>query len=228
MATSSTPGRSGVQWRLRLLKPSTVDASITACNLDQVDAQCLLMEDDTDIFPHGWVPLKHPTLCGCASICSPPSAQCPTSSIATDAPLHSSPMVTSPSAPALPSVPSEALSSSKKPRSSRTETSRRGVIRTMQNCFKKVKRFVKLDNAGSLPRIVCALIVVSLDVKTILYYRRGQDTRTVHVFNAVEGVDRESSDLSFTLAQIIPVGCLGILFVLCCTDCNLRRHNRSG
>ena len=206
---AEVPGRSGEQWRLRLMKPSTVDAAITACNLSQVDAQCLLMEDDTDIFPAGWVPRRHPTMCGCPPSYSPPSAQCITTSstprfvpspVPVDAMLSSKTPAVIETATSL----SSSLSSSKKSRKIRSEPARRGVIRTMQDCFKKVKRFVDVDNAGALLLLVCDLIGFS-DVKTILYYRRGEDTRTVQVFNSVEGVDRETSNSVFNLAQITPI-----------------------
>jgi hypothetical protein len=58
-------------------------------------------------------------------------------------------------------TPDSISNSSQKSRKPRSDVRRRGVIRTMQDCFKKVKRFVNLDNAGSLPWLVCILIDVS-------------------------------------------------------------------
>jgi hypothetical protein len=156
--SNQAPGRSADQWRLRLAKPGSVDASVTACYVSQVDAQCFLMDDDSDVFPSGWVPRRHPSMCGCPlQLESPPSAQLGTSrplsrhDSSPDAVAHPvSTPVAPPSGQLALTSPPPVESSSKKVRKSRSEAARRGVIRTLQDCFQKVKRFVKIDIAGDI------------------------------------------------------------------------------
>jgi hypothetical protein len=153
-------GRSAEQWRLRLSKAGTVDKSVTACYLSQVDAQCFLMDDDADVFPMGWAPRRHPALCGCpGEVPSPPSAQLGTSKSLSR--YASSPDAVADLPPSeLETSPPPADSSSKKVRKPRSEAARRGVIRTLQNCFKKVKRFVKIDIAGAIT--LCIVLTIAL------------------------------------------------------------------
>jgi hypothetical protein len=145
-------GRSGEQWRLRLSKPSAVDEAVTRCYLAQVDDQCFLMEDDTDIFPAAWALRNHPRQCGCPpSFPSPPSAQCvdpkPLARFDSSPPIE---MAVLPSTSTVLAPPEASNKPAKKARKSRSDDGRRGVIRTMQDCYKKVLRFVKSDIAGTI------------------------------------------------------------------------------
>ena len=77
--------------------------------------------------------------------------------------------------------------------------------------YKKVKRFVTLDNAGALLCFALLIYLGCADIKTVLKYTKGDKMRHVTVYNKVVGVERALGLDDYNVFQVSPVEAAGVL-----------------